>query len=140
MPRPKGSKNKPKEAQPVEFNYEEEADQAYAAAMTPTAQTQQPVRVEFDYTEDEGAPMVAAVQAGAAPRPMFDTSANMFLINGRVRLDRAGQDPVVAEQQRLVYAHNFNEAVMKYTAYFTSLSNPNERYTVIGAGGSEAIR
>lgn len=141
MARPKGSSNKPKAEKPAEFNYEEEADRAYANAMNPTVQHTAPSiqtnRAEFDYAEEQGAPIQQQVQVA---HPVHDTSMNMFLVTGRVRLDRPGQEAVVAEQQRLVYARNFNEAAMKYNMYFASMSNTNDRYTVISVGGSEAIR
>jgi hypothetical protein len=141
MARPKGSTNKPKtEEKPVEFDYETEADKAYANAMSPSVSHTPSLhtnRAEFDYAEDEGAPVQQQTQVSSS---VLDVSLNLFIVNGRVRLDRSGQDPVVADQQRLVYAHNFNEAAMKYNSYFVSMSNGAERYSVISIGGSEAIR
>lgn len=139
MPRPKGSKNKPKTNELVEFNYEDESSQTYTPEMMPAPSQQMTNNVEFDYAEDEGVHMPTTMSAQLA-RPTSDNSANLYLITGKVRMDRAGQDPIIADQQRIVYAHNFNEAVAKYTAYFSSLNNQNERYTVVGASVSEAIR
>lgn len=141
MARPKGSPNKPKTEKPAEFNYEEEADRAYANAMSPAteyvAMPNQTNRAEFDYAEDEGAPLQQQAQV---THPMHDTSLNLYLISGRVRLERNGQAPVIADQQRLVFALSFNEAAMKYNSYFVSMSNAVERYSVDSMGGSEAIR
>jgi hypothetical protein len=141
MARPKGSPNKPKTEKPAEFNYEEEADRAYANAMNPATQhvatPNQTNRAEFDYAEEEGAPAQQQVQPAY---PMHDTSLNLYLISGRVRLERNGQAPVIADQQRLVFALNFNEAAMKYNSYFVSMSNAAERYSVDSMSGSEAIR
>ena len=133
MGRPKNSKNKPKVTpEPVEFNYEDEtAAAAYNVAVNSPAAAPQPV---YEYALEEQA-------ATTAVHTMVDMSAStLFLINGHVRLTRRGEDPITAEQTRLVYARDFNEAVAKYNNYFASLSNPNEIYVVIGAGGSEAIR
>ena len=142
MARPKGSSNKTKTEKPVEFDYEEEAERSNSAPLQLSI-SQAPSdslsdRLEFDYSEDEGAPMPVQIQTTYAQQP--SVMPNLFLINGRVRMERAGSAPIEAEQQRIVYASNFVEAVAKYNAYFTSLSSPGERYTVIGAGGSEAIR
>ena len=118
----------------VEFNYETEEDGAAAvvAAMQPT--TAAPLALqEFDYSENE---MATPSFQQVAPAP----AGGLFLITGQVRLDRRGQAPITAEQTRLVFANNFQEAVAKYSSYFAGMSNPAERYTVVGAGGSEAIR
>lgn len=137
MGRPKGSKNKSKIAEPVEFDYEQEAEQAYASAMNPGApQIAATPGVEFDYAELDEAGGVA-VRAGATPVSLGDS---VFLIVGSVRLDRQGQAPITAEQTRIVYASDFNQAVAKFTSYFAGLSNATDRYTVVGASGSEAIR
>lgn len=120
----------------VEFNYDTEDDGASAtvAAMQP-GQVAPIALQEFDYAENE---TVTPYFQEVAPTPM--PAAGLFLITGQVRLDRRGQQPVTAEQTRLVYANNFQEAVAKYSSYFAGLSNQAERYTVVGAGGSEAIR
>lgn len=142
MARPKGSSNKSKTEKPIEFDYGEEAERSNSAPLQLSI-SQAPSdslssRVEFDYSEDEGAPMPVQIQTTYAQQP--SVMPNLFLINGRVRMERAGSAPIEADQQRIVYASNFVEAVAKYNAYFTSLSSPGERYSVIGAGGSEAIR
>lgn len=142
MARPKGSSNKSKTEKPIEFDYGEEAERSNFApshlSISQAPSDSLSNRVEFDYSEDEGAPMPVQIQTTYAQQP--SVMPNLFLINGRVRMERAGSAPIEADQQRIVYASNFVEAVAKYNAYFTSLSSPGERYTVIGAGGSEAIR
>lgn len=66
----------------------------------------------------------------------------LYMINGRVRLEQntgieiARQD---ADQMRLVWAVDDEEAVSKFTRYFSDLSNANERYTVLGVSITEAI-
>ena len=142
MARPKGSSNKSKTEKLVEFDYCEETEQSNSAppqlSISQAPSNNLSGRVEFDYSEDEGAPMPIQSQTTYPLQP--SVMPNLFLINGRVRMERAGSAPIEAEQQRIVYASNFIEATAKYNAYFTSLSSPGERYTVIGAGGSEAIR
>lgn len=63
----------------------------------------------------------------------------LYMIEGRVRRDAIGEDSVFSDQKRLVWAKSFEEAVRKYNSYFAGLSNFNERYSVVMAGGSEAI-
>ena len=136
MARPRGSSNKAKVEKPVEYDYEAEVDNTYTAPMNPTiSPAPNPTinRTEFEYDESVSAPV-------SVQNPQSYSTSNLFLISGRVRMERAGSAPIEADQQRIVYANNFVEAVAKYTAYFTSLSSPGERYTVIGAGGSEAIK
>jgi hypothetical protein len=143
MARPRGSSNKAKVEKPVEFDYEAEVNNTYTIATNsnilqvsnPDINRINPVinRTEFEYDESVSAPV-------SVQNPQSYSTSNLFLISGRVRMERAGSAPIEADQQRIVYANNFVEAVAKYTAYFTSLSSPGERYTVIGAGGSEAIR
>lgn len=99
------------------------------------------------YEFEQSAPQPRAVQAPAVDAAFpIRTAADMdivdqlFFIEGRVRLDQAGRnDPIFAEQKRLVWAQSFEQAVQKYNAYFAGLSNQNEKYTVVSAGGSEAI-
>lgn len=125
-----------KTSEPQEFNYEEEVEQTQTHINVETASpVPQPVRVEFDYSEE------TEIGAGLNQSgPITSESTTMFLINGNVRLDRNGQASVTAQQTRLVYANDFNQAVAKFSTYFASMSNAHERYTVIGAAGSEAIR
>lgn len=134
--------SKPKKAaqpEPVEFNYEEEAETAYANAMdASTAQVPSASSlVEFDYAGEE---QLQPTSSGMQMPVSIGDMANIYIVTGSVRLDRQGQKPIVAEQVRLVYARDFNEAVAKYNAYFTSMSGDGGRYTVLGASGSEAIR
>lgn len=140
MGRPKGSPNKPKTPQQlVEFNYEDEAGQSDAPTNRIVEQQRnaQPAvnREEFDYG--------AAVAENApinAPQSYSPPGSNVFLVTGRVRMDRVGQEPITAEQVRIVYANNYNEAALKFNNYFISMSSNTERYTVLNISMSEAIR
>lgn len=133
MGQPKNSKKKPKVPvqERVEFNYEDETvDAAYNTAINSPSAAPQSV---YEYAMEE--------QGASVNTPLtYAPQTSLFLINGHVRLTRQGQEPITAEQTRIVEARDFNEAVSKYNNYFASLSNPNEIYTVVGAGGSEAIR
>lgn len=146
MPRPKGSKNKQKE-QLVEFDYEKMDDSAYSSLMSMPHKNAEEIE-KFD------AGMVLAKDAAIVntPVPTMTTlfggsmTANakeqdLFLIEGRVRLDQIGaEEPIFSDQKRLVWASDFNEAVGKFSNYFRGLSNQNQRYSVVAAGGTEAIR
>ena len=142
MPRPKGSKNKPKTDQPVEFDYEKFGDDsAYASLMT-TPHQNQPM-------QEEPWTMTTTVDS-ASPRQEIDYTSipkrsageqNIFLIEGRVRLDQLGaEEPIVSDQKRIVIARDFDDAVSKFVTYFRGLSNNNQRYNVVSVGGSEAIK
>lgn len=142
MPRPKGSKNKPKNEQPVEFDYEKFGDDsAYASLMT-TPHQNQPM-------QEEPWTMTTTVDS-ASPRQEIDYTSipkqsageqNIFLIEGRVRLDQLGaEEPIVSDQKRIVIARDFDDAVSKFVTYFRGLSNNNQRYNVVSVGGSEAIK
>jgi len=66
----------------------------------------------------------------------------LYMINGLVRLEQNTGVEVLrqeADQMRLVWALNDDEAVEKFTRYFTDLSNANERYVVLGVAITESI-
>ena len=139
MGRPKFSKNKSKDVfpTPVEFNYEEQTSESYVnvnAATTSMPQIASVAQEEYEYSEQS---QTAMMSSSSTPNHVHD---KLFLIVGNVRLDPAGRAPITAEQTRLVFANDFNQAVAKFSTYFAELSNAAECYTVIGATGSEAIR
>ena len=70
-----------------------------------------------------------------------DKGSNLYLIEGLVRMHPHAQNrgAVQAEQRRIVWANDIDEAIEKFGAYFRDLSNANEYYVVVRAGGSEAI-
>lgn len=119
MARTKGSKN----AADNEFVYDD-SDELYGAVMSGGA---------------VAAPVAAAtseVQAAAAATPHPNL---IFLVEGKVRLDQLGDPAVFSDQRRIVSAANIDEALAKFVAYFESMSNDSQRYTVVQAGGSETI-
>ena len=127
MARPKGSKNKPAQA-PAEFNYED-SDALYQHVMTTGATA--PIVINFDE------PPAANIDAPPGMLPSY--SQQIFLVEGKIRLDQDGTTPIVADQRRIVMAGNIDEALAKFVRYFTAMSNPVQRYTVVQASGSEAI-
>jgi hypothetical protein len=138
MPRPKGSKNKPKTDQPVEFDYEKFGDDsAYASLMTTPHQNQPMQEEPWTMTEN----ITTQMDAVRAPPVRNTNEQNIFLIEGRVRLDQLGaEEPIVSDQKRIVIARDFDDAVSKFVTYFRGLSNNNQRYNVVSVGGSEAIK
>jgi hypothetical protein len=78
-----------------------------------------------------------------APSPIVASgpvaTSSTYLVEGKVRLDQGGDPPVIADQRRIVNAANVDEALSKFVNYFTSMSNANQRYTVVQAGASETI-
>lgn len=66
----------------------------------------------------------------------------LFFVEGEVLLQNIvpGGGVVQAKQNRIVYAVNYEEAIKKYHAFFTNLSNDKSRYTIINCAVSEAIR
>ena len=66
----------------------------------------------------------------------------LYLVNGRVRLEQnmgADVSRQEADQTRLVWALNDEEAVSKFTTYFSDMSNASQRYTVLFSSITEAI-
>lgn len=143
MPRTKGSKNKPKTPEAIPFDYESDGnDDVYQNIMSGSVPTTMVARqappsmhptlaVDFNMNETPSYHLPPLVNG------KLD---QLFFIEGRVRLDVMGSpEPVFSEQKRLVWAESFDDAVRKFSTYFASLSNNSQRYTVIGAGGTEAI-
>jgi hypothetical protein len=140
MPRPHGSKNKPKDTtsyEPIEFDYETfgnnddtynqimNTEQSFTTSTNPSVR-EMPVATETFYNNPE--------------LIMSDKAQLLYLIEGRVRMDQMGSsEPVFSDQKRLVWAYSFEEAVGKFTNYFAGISTTSQRYTVVGAGGSESI-
>jgi hypothetical protein len=137
MARPKGVKNKTADA-PVEFNYED-SDALYQNVMTSGAVA--PVRDEVDLAMvTHAAQLQVNVPATTAPNVAKVVSPSLiYLVEGKVRLDQDGSTPIVADQRRIVNAANVDEALSKFVNYFTSMSNPVQRYTVVQAAASETI-
>ena len=139
MPRPHGSKNKPKttSAEPVEFDYETFGDddtynqimnteQSFTTPINPSVREMPVTATETYYNNPE--------------LIMSDKAQLLYLIEGRVRMDQMGSsEPIFSDQKRLVWAYTFEEAVGKFTSYFAGISTVSQRYTVVGAGGSESI-
>lgn len=151
MPRPKGSRNKSAtnsnvaEVEAEQFDYESQGDNddLYTAIMTgqgeanpATAVRQHTAEPRIKRPEKETFNM----QMPSLPVVKESDFDQLFFIEGKVRRDAIGEDAVFAEQKRLVWASSFEKAVQKFNVYFANLSNNNERYTVIMAGGTEAIQ
>ena len=140
MSRPKGSKNKTAETQDpaAEFNYED-SDALYQQVMSSGA-----VAPKFEEPANVLADVIARTEPNVStpqvsiPSVAVATSST-FLVEGKVRLDQGGDPPVIADQRRIVNAANVDEALSKFVNYFTSMSNANQRYTVVQAGASETI-
>lgn len=145
MARPKGSKNKPKEQEVVEFDYEKMDDGAYSAMMSmphvnPAEAGVVTINIPSPKVENI-APTTVPVYDITFGGSMQKSDLELFSIEGRVRLDQVGsEEPIFSDQKRLVWASNFDEAVAKFSNYFRGLSNNNQRYSVVHAGGTEAIK
>ena len=140
MARPKGSKNKvdTDNAAPQEFDYEG-SDSLYQQVMSSGAvapKFEDPANV-LDDVVARAEPSV--IQPRTAPPTVTVATSATFLVEGKVRLDQEGSAPVVADQRRIVNAANADEALSKFVNYFTNMSNPVQRYTVVQAGASETI-
>ena len=144
MARPKGSKSKPKEQEIVEFDYDKMDDSAYSAIMsTPHANpTEAGATINMTTPTPENiVPSTVPVYDITFGGSMQKSDLELFSIEGRVRLDQVGlEEPIFSDQKRLVWASNFDEAVAKFSNYFRGLSNHNQRYSVVHAGGTEAIK
>ena len=66
----------------------------------------------------------------------------IYLVEGTVQMrpNQPGGGMVQSDQRRIVWAQTSNEALQKFSAYFSNLNNVNETYVVVGAAVSEEIR
>ena len=134
MARPKSTKNKTAET-PTEFNYED-SDALYQTVMSTGAAA--PIRDEVDLAMDGyTAPVQVNVPTPAAPVQGYVSL--LYLVEGKVRLDQDGSPPIVADQRRIVNATSIDDALSKFVSYFSAMSNPVQRYTVVQAAAAEAI-
>lgn len=134
MARPKGVKNKTAET-PTEFNYED-SDALYQTVMSTGAAA--PIRDEVDLATGG---YTAPVQVNVPPsvQPARGQASLLYLVEGKVRLDQDGSTPIVADQRRIVNATSIDDALAKFVNYFSAMSNPVQRYTVVQAAAAEAI-
>jgi flagellar motor protein MotB len=65
----------------------------------------------------------------------------LFLVEGMVQMQpqAPGASAKQTQQNRLVWATDFEDAMKKYSLYFISLNNANAIYVVLGMAASEAI-
>lgn len=138
MARPRGSKNKTEN--PVEdvqeFQYNE-SEQLYHQLMTGelipvnTETTEEIVQtMNFAPTTMTQVLQTVSVQT---------TASALFLVEGKVRLDRVGEAPIVADQRRIVNAHNVDDALEKFVNYFINMSNGDQSFSIVQAAASETI-
>lgn len=73
---------------------------------------------------------------------ILSQTLKIYFVEGAVQMqpNQPGRQPIQSDQRRLVWAQNGNEAIQKYSTYFSSLNNVNETYVVVGAAVSEEIR
>lgn len=137
---PKTTKTKTAETEvktvPGEFVYEDN-DSLYTEVMTtgavaPTSTIPEPVSEYQFFPTSTPAPVPTGVVTRA-------DASSIYLVEGKVRLDQDGSTPVFSDQRRIVNASNTDEALQKFVNYFTAMSNPLQRYTVVQAGASETI-
>lgn len=144
MGRPKGAKNKStlaaEAAAAQEFVYED-SDQLYQQVMsTGAVGPEVPGASEFDAPAQVVDYSFPAAELQYVPTPVPTPAVSMiYLVEGKVRLDQDGSPPVFSDQRRIVNAGSVDEALQKFMHYFTSMSNPLQRYTVVQAGASETI-
>ena len=117
---------------------------------------QKPYDYEQELAEQGLAPSwVEAGKETAAPAPtpiqtsmltgqqqLAKQQLKLYLVEGAVQMrpNQAGRQPIQADQRRIVWATSGNEAVQKFSTYFSSLNSAAETYVVIGAAVSEEIR
>jgi len=142
MARPKGSRNKTLKTKVEEFNYED-SDSLYQEVMSKGAIApvfhESTIQAERFESEAVASPIITPPVMNPI-QSVVSTTSTIFLVEGKVRLDQMGADPIVAEQRRIVLANNIDEALAKFSNYFTSMSGSTQRYTIVQAGASEAIQ
>jgi len=138
MQKPTKSKSKTTTAEePAEFDYEiAGSDEIYNQIMN----TEQSFTTPINPSVREMPVMATETYYNNPELIMSDKAQLLYLIEGRVRMDQMGSsEPIFSDQKRLVWAYTFEEAVGKFTSYFAGISTVSQRYTVVGAGGSESI-
>jgi hypothetical protein len=138
MQKPTKTKSKTTTAEEsVEFDYEiAGSDEIYNQIMN----TEQSFTTPINPSVREMPAMATETYYNNPELIMSDKAQLLYLIEGRVRMDQMGSsEPIFSDQRRLVWAYTFEEAVGKFTNYFAGISTTSQRYTVVGAGGSESI-
>lgn len=138
MARPKGSKNKTETTveEVSEFDYSE-SEQLYQQLMTGEIIPTNPEQNEVDPPAMNPVPVYKTTHFPTpAPSPL---TSSLFLVEGKVRLDRVGDATIVADQRRIVNAQNVDDALEKFVNYFTSMSNGDQSYSIVQAAASETI-
>lgn len=71
-----------------------------------------------------------------------DQFMKLYLVEGVVQMrpNQPGGGMAQSDQRRVVWAHSGNEAIQKFSTYFSSLNTPTETYIVAYASVSEEIR
>lgn len=128
MGRPKANKETTVAQTPPEFDYDS-SEELYSKVMSAGA-TQAPEPTISNTVNVD--PVVTT--APPAPQPNLT-----FLVEGKVRLDQEGANPIFADQRRIVNARNVDEAIQKFMNYFSNMSNHTQRYMVIQVAASETI-
>ena len=143
MARPKGSKNKVAE-QPKEFDYERD-DALIDGAYQRTTITSAEARPK-PWTLDEQPNYVTIPQKQPETELMWSIPAHapietLYLVEGDVQLSSRvpGRGSMVAKQSRLVNATSDTQAIQKFSAYFSGLSDAESVYTVVRAAAMETI-
>ena len=141
MARPKGSKNKEVVAQPQEFDYERDdatVDGAYqTVATTVTSAEFRPTEAPNHAVIPQRTPVMDLIKNV----PAYVAHTQLYLVEGDVQLSSRvpGRGTMVAKQSRLVKATSDTQAVQKFSAYFSGLSDAESVYTVVRAAAMETI-
>lgn len=120
-------------AEVVEFNYDD-SDALYSQVMTTGASS----ATAPAWHVPVSAVTVQEVHTSPAPSAPIMQPSTIFLVEGKVRLDQA-TGPVFSDQRRIVSATDIDAAIQKFMNYFSNMSNPTQRYTVVTASASETI-
>jgi hypothetical protein len=140
MPRPKGSKNKSVSQEPVVFDYENEEPSQINQEVTAASDAAYKAQAEYDFADEEGLPSDLIEFSDERALPPKINNQSLYFIEGNIRLEQVGSEPVSSDQTRIVWGNSLNEALNKYATYFHGMSNANQRYTVVEARGTEALR
>jgi len=82
----------------------------------------------------------AAAALAAQNNPVAAGGSTLYFVEGMVQaITDNGTSKQHAQQSRIVWANNAQDAMQKYTNYFASLNNPTTFYSVINMACSEAI-
>lgn len=144
MPRPKGAKNKATLEREAAKEFDYERDDAMFDNSYQTVPREPAAAPAWTLEANQSVPVTSPpVMPAMINTPVAGLSypTTLYLVEGEVQMTprEMGRGSVVAKQFRLVSAMTEEQAVHKFSSYFTGLSDSDASYTVMRAAAMETI-